>query len=284
MPHNSFNLGRVRPVFGAMAAAAAVALSGSAQAAASYDAGLTFRLLMPAATLNEFGFGGPNGLMTDSDTDILGNAAAFATEATMVTDSQPGRVGRKVDGASVVGAAAAPFGYSYAESQGALSSRMINMSGSGYPTPPAHVFNATFDLSYNYALQTHIDDPLLDYADASFDIYFRTRSGSGGAWSGNTSILSRTISGTDHVNGNGTLSFVVPLAPNSTTVFDLQFYVNGTAWSIELPPPPVIPPPELPPTLEAPEPGAIMLTLAGLAVVAARARRSRHILVQGEPA
>ena len=259
-----------------------VSLSPSAFAVAIYSGDLQLSLLMPGAKTNLFGFGGPTSqfeagvVVGDNATATAGLGTATSFLVPIVpppADGQDVRVGRAVDNVDVSGTAGPGNGYSYAESQGALFARLGNLSGSGGGTPPGQVFNAVFDLSYEYNLLTAIANPLFEDAQAQVGVYARAKPEFGSDWITYFSVFD-FISGTDAVNGLGSIQFTIPLAQNSITLFEAQFFVNGQAISIAQPPLPPIPPIDPPPPL--PEPVTLVLVSTGIILMGLARQRSNR--------
>lgn len=263
-----------------------VGLSPSAFAEASYRGDLRFSLLMPGAKTNLFGFGGPTSYFAPPMNLFLDNATAFARRGDATTslvpivpppaDGSDVRVKKSVENVKVYGTAGPGNGYSYAESKGALFARLGNLSGSGagIPAPPGQIFNAVFDLSFEYNLTTAIANPLLEDAQARVGLYVRAKPEIGGDWTTYFSV-SDWISGTLGVNGLGNAQFTIPLAQNSITLFETQFFLNGQAISIAEPPLPPIPPIITP--APVPEPVTLVLVSTGIMLMGlARQRTNRR--------
>lgn len=238
-------------------------------AVAIYSGDLELKLLMPGAKTNLFGFGGLTAQFVD-ETVIIPTATASASRGDSTwfyvdivpppPDGQDQRVGRSIKNVAVDGSAGPGYGYSYAESQGVLFARLGNLSGRGEPFPPSQIFNAVFNLSFGYDLLAHIDDPALEFAEAQVGISVRAKPEVGGAWTTYFSIIDDIVAN-DAVATVVDAEFTIPLLPNSITLFETQFYVNGKALSVSAPPLPPIDPLEPPPF---PEPASSLLLGIGI--------------------
>jgi len=248
--------------------------------AAIYSANLALELLMPGAKTNLFGFGGPTELFdVGVKTDPTAIAIAWPGDSTRFTvdivppppDGQDVRAGRSIDHVRVDGLAGPGDGYSYAESQGALFARLGNLSGRGEGWPPGQVFHAVFNLSFDYDLLARVGNSALEYAEAQVGIYARAKPEFGGAWTTYFSMIDLIVAN-DVVSDDRNVEFTIPLAPNSITLFETQFFVNGQARSVAAPPIPPIPPLVPPPAL--PEPISFVLLGTGIVAISLTRRRA----------
>jgi len=238
-----------------------------AKAIAEYKGDLNISILFPGAKTNLFGYGtfplntvGALFVSDNASADFgLGSMSLFQVPIVPPPpDGQDTRNGRNITGATVSGSAG-PGDDAYSLSQGGFYARLANISGSGVgiPAPPAQIFNADFDIDISYALSALVDNLALEYSEVEFEVYVLARPKGAAIW---TKYFSKglSISNNNVVLGNVLAGFTVPTLPNSITEFTIQYYLQGQALSVALPPlpfpPPLNPPPPVPPSVPGPLP------------------------------
>jgi hypothetical protein len=255
-----------------------------AKAIAEYEGDLDISILFPGAKTNLFGFGiyplntvGALFMSGNASADFgLGSISSFQVPIVPPPpDGQDVRIGRNIKGATVSGSAGPGDGYTYSLSQGGFYARLANLSGSGagIPAPPAQIFNADFDIDISYALSALVDNVALEYTEVEFEVYALARPEGAARW---TEYFSEglSIQNDNVVLGNVIAGFTVPTLPNSITEFTLQYYLQGQALSVALPPPPPRPPQDRPPPVPPSVPGP--LPIAGIFIAYRTSRNLRR--------